>query len=130
MLSFVLALAVAAQSDATTSTRQAYSACLREHLDTSLEGNVAPDRFEATIAGQCTGQATAFRDALIQRDVRGGGNRARAEEDAGVIMEDMRVNYVERYRDEVDAATPPPPPEPEPEPPAEEPQPETPETPE
>ena len=105
MLSFVLALAVAAQSDATASTRQAYSACLREHLDASLEGNVAPDRFEATIAGQCTGQATAFRDALIQRDVRAGGNRARAEEDAGVIMEDMRVNYVERYRDGVAAST-------------------------
>ncbi len=114
MLSFALALAAMVQTDAINSARQAYSTCLRQHVSSSLERNVTPEAFEQGIAGQCTDRATAFRDALVQRDVRAGGGRARAEEDAQVTMEDMRLNYIEMYRDEVAAAAPRPQPSSEP----------------
>jgi hypothetical protein len=125
MLSTLLAFAIAAQADATVTTRQAYSACLREFLTRSMERRMAPAAFEAAIAGQCADRATAFREALVQRDQRAGGGRQRAEQDARTTMEDMRANFVERYRDEMDASAPPrpePAAEPEPEPEAEAPE--------
>ena len=108
MLSFALALAAMVQTDAINSARQAYSACLREYVTTSMEGGITPDAFEASIADQCADRAAAFREALIERDVRAGGSRARAEEDAQMMMEDMRVNFVDLYRGEMEAAAPPP----------------------
>ncbi len=123
MLSFALALAAMVQTDAINSARQAYSACLRGYVTTSMEGAMTPEAFEANIASQCTDRATAFREALIQRDVRAGGARARAEEDAQMMMEDMRVNFIDLYRGEMEAAAPAPQP-------AEEPQVVAPETPE
>lgn len=115
MLSILLALA-AAQADVTVTTRQAYSTCLRDFMRASVARRMTPDAFEAEIANQCTDRAAAFRDALVQRDQRAGGNRARAEEDAQTTMEDMRVNVVERFRDEMDAVAPAAQPEPAEEP--------------
>lgn len=111
MLSFALALAAMVQTDAINSARQAYSACLRDYVTTSMEGGMTPDAFEASIAGQCADRSAAFREALIQRDVRAGGARARAEEDAQMMMEDMRVNFIDLYRGEMEAAAPAPQPE-------------------
>lgn len=116
MLSLLLALAAAVQTDAINSARQAYSTCLRDYMRASLEGDMAPDTFEAALATQCTDRAGSFRTALIDRDVRSGGNRARAEEDANMTMDDMRANTVERFRDEYSVAHPEPAETPEPAP--------------
>lgn len=106
MLSLLLALAAAAQTDAINTARSAYSTCLRDYMRASLERDTAPDAFETALATQCTDRAGAFRAALIERDVRSGGARARAEEDANMTMEDMRANTVERFRDEYSMAHP------------------------
>ncbi|MBX3562460.1 MAG: hypothetical protein KF780_11690 [Sphingomonas sp.] len=106
MLSILLALAAMGQTEAINTARQGYSSCLRQYLNESMEQNVAPDAFERGIGAQCTSQATSFREALIQRDVRAGGGRARAEEDARITMEDLRANFIEMYRDEMGAAAP------------------------
>ncbi len=108
MLSFVLAFAAMVQTEAINTARQAYSSCLRQYLNTSMERNVTPDAFEQGIAGQCTDRGEAFRTALIDRDVLAGGGRATAEQDAQSTMEDLRLNFIEMYRDEMAAAAPPP----------------------
>lgn len=125
MLSILLALAAMGQTEAINTARQGYSACLRQYLTASMEAGMTPDAFEAGIETQCVDRAAAFRQALIERDVRSGGGRARAEEDAQMTMEDMRANFVERYNDETEAAAPAPQPAEEPQ--TEEPQAETPE---
>lgn len=106
MLSFVLGLAFAMQNDAINASRQAYSTCLRDYMRAQLAADAQPAAFETALPNQCTDRATAFRQALVDRDVRAGGGRARAEEDAQMTMEDMRANTVERYRDEYSMAHP------------------------
>lgn len=102
----MLALAFALQNDAINASRQAYSTCLRDYMRAQLAADAQPAAFEAALPNQCGDRATAFRTALVDRDARAGGNRARAEEDAQMTMDDMRANTVERYRDEYSAAHP------------------------
>lgn len=106
MLSFVLALAFAMQNDAINTSRQAYSTCMRDYLRAQLATDTQPAAFEAALPNQCTDRATAFRQALVARDVGAGSARARAEEDANMALEDMRATAVERFRDEYSAAHP------------------------
>lgn len=106
MLSFVLALAAAAQADGATGARQAYATCLRETRTASVNRNIAPDAFGQEAATRCAGQATAFETALVRRDTGAGVNRTQATADARSILSDMRDNAVEYYRDEYAAAHP------------------------
>ena len=102
MFSSVIALVAAAaamQADPVNNTRRAYSDCLRAYMRAQLEQRVEPPAFESSLASQCTDRAAAFTAALIQRDSRAGGGRARAEEDARLTMEDMRATTVEYYVD-------------------------------
>lgn len=102
MISGLLALAASAaalQADPFNDARRAYSDCLRDHMRAQLEQGVDPAAFEASLGDQCTDRAAAYTAALVQRDTRTGGNRARAEEDARMTMEDMRATTVEYYSD-------------------------------
>lgn len=103
----MLALAAtAAQGDATNTSRQAFSTCLRDYMRTSLEQRMEPAAFEAAVPQQCADRGATFRAALVDRDARTGGGRARAEEDAQMTMDDMRAATVERYRDQLEASGP------------------------
>ena len=98
----IMALAAAAasmQSDPVNNARRAYSDCLRTYMRAQLEQRAEPAAFEAALASQCTVRGAAFTAALVQRDSRAGGGRARAEEDARMTMEDMRATTVEYYQD-------------------------------
>ncbi len=111
MLSSLLALAAAAvsmQADPVNSARQAYSDCLRSYMRAQLEQRAEPAAFEAAIANQCADRATAFTSVLVQRDARSAGNRARAEEDARMTMEEIRATTVEYYTDYHSSNTMPP----------------------
>jgi hypothetical protein len=102
MFSTLIAMTVAAaglQADPVNHARRAYSDCLRVYMRAQLEARTDPAQFESSLGAQCTSQATAFITALVQRDSRAGGGRARAEEDARFTMEDMRATTVEYYRD-------------------------------
>lgn len=102
MFSILIALSAAAtamQADAINSARRAYNDCLRSYMRAQLEQRTEPSAFESALAQQCTDRGAAFTAALIQRDSRTGGSRARAEEDARMTMEDMRATTVEYYND-------------------------------
>jgi hypothetical protein len=102
MISALLATALALtamQSDAANSARRAYSDCLRTFMRASLQQRMEPAAFETAMGNQCTTQATAYRAALVQRDQRAGGSRARAEEDAQIMIDDTKANVLEYYRD-------------------------------
>ena len=94
-----LSLAAAMQSDVANQARRDFSTCLRTFMRASLEQRMEPAAFETAMAGQCTTQATAYRTAIVQRDQRAGGNRARAEEDARIMIDDTKANVLEYYRD-------------------------------
>jgi len=110
MLSSVLALtlgAAAIQGDP-NATRTAYSTCLRAYMRTSLEQRMEPAAFETGMNSQCTSEAGAYRAALVARDARTGGSRARAEEDAQMTIDDAKANTLEYYRDYHSSNTMPP----------------------
>ena len=95
----LVAAAAAMQADPVNNARRAYSDCLRSYMRAQLEQRVEPSAFESALSGQCTDRGAAFTAALIQRDSRAGGGRARAEEDARMTMEDMRATTAEYYAD-------------------------------
>lgn len=109
MISSLLALALAAaafQADPVNDARRAFSTCLRTFANASLERRMEPPAFETALGTQCSGHAATYRTALVQRDARVGGGRARAEEDARIMIEDSRANVLEFYRDSFQAAAP------------------------
>ena len=102
MFSSMIALAAAAaamQADPVNNARRAYSDCLRSYMRAQLEQRTEPAAFTTALPSQCTDRGAAFTAALVQRDARAGGGRARAEEDARMTMEDMRATTVEYYSD-------------------------------
>lgn len=97
MISSVLALIAVVgggQSDTTRTSREAFANCLRTYVERSIQDRMAADRFASEYPQQCTAQETAYRDAVI-RSFR--GNRAEAEEMAGLEIEDARTSYREVY---------------------------------
>jgi hypothetical protein len=102
MFSTIFAMSAAAaamQADPVNNARRAYNDCLRSYMRAQLEQRVEPSAFETALSGQCADRAAAFTAALVQRDARTGGSRARAEEDARMTMEDMRATTSEYYTD-------------------------------
>jgi hypothetical protein len=101
MISTVIALALAAApaqaSDTTRSAREAFTACLRAFVESSIQGGKSAEAFTAEYAQQCTTQEQAFRDAVIRRDTANRSTRASAEESANLEVEDARVNFSERF---------------------------------
>lgn len=100
MISSLIALTAAMaamQADPVNNARRAYADCLRSYMRAQLEQRTEPAAFESALATQCTDRAAAYSAALVQRDSRVGGSRARAEEDARMAMEDMRTTTIEYY---------------------------------
>lgn len=98
MLAMTLA-ATAAQADPVNDARRAYSECMRNFMRTSLQQRMEPTAFETALEGQCTDRAVSYREAMIRRDQRTGGGRARAEEDANTTIQYTKENTLEYYRD-------------------------------
>lgn len=96
---FVLALAAAAMqaSDATRSAREAFSACLRTYVSTSLDANMAVAAFNTAYPQQCTQQEAAFREAILRRENSARATRASADQTANEEILDVRTNFKERY---------------------------------
>jgi cell division septation protein DedD len=100
MISFVLALHAAAfsmQSDTTRSSREAFTACLRRFVDSSLEANKTREEFTSLFPQACTPEQNAFRAAIIARDTANRSTRANAEDAANLEVEDARVNFNDRF---------------------------------
>ena len=101
MISSVLALIAAASaaqaSDTTRTAREAFTTCLRTYVNHSIEARTEAAAFETEYPQQCTAQETAFREAIIRRDVAMRSTRNSAEESARLEIEDARANFSERF---------------------------------
>ena len=101
MISSMLALSLAAvslQSDTTRSAREAYSACMRQLMQTSVDAQTSPADFEAAAGSRCTAQEEAYRRAVVQRETAIRATRASAEQTANDEVGEAKLNWLERYR--------------------------------
>ncbi len=104
MISSLLALlaaataAQAAASDTTRSSREAFVACLRAFVDSSLQAGKTLEAFQAEFPQQCAAQEAAYREAIVRRDTAARIARAAAQEAANLEVEDARVNFSERFQ--------------------------------
>jgi hypothetical protein len=77
--------------------RQQYSRCLRAFVDSKLEERMSVADFGTAITTACSEQETRYRTAYIAAATRAGDPRARAEQDAGVEVEDLRDNFKAQF---------------------------------
>ena len=96
MLSSLLALAMAMQSDTTRTSREAFTRCLGQFVD-SAQARKTADQFRTEYAQACMAEQTAFREAMIRRDMGMRSTRASAEESASLEVQDARDNYLRAH---------------------------------
>ena len=100
MISSVLAVAMAAwmqPADTTRASREAFSACLRTYVDRATSSRTSASDFATAYPQQCAAQQTAYREAVIRREVASRASRTDAQESADLEIEDQRTNFRERF---------------------------------
>ena len=98
MLAIIVAATAAQATDTTRGAREAYSSCMRQFMQRSVEAGTTPADFEAALAQQCTAQETAYRSAVVQRETAIRATRASAEQTASQEVGEAKLNWLERYR--------------------------------
>lgn len=84
-------------SDPSTAARNAYTHCLRQFMDRSLNDRMSLGDFRSALPQQCAEQEQAFRQALIAREASFRTPRAEAEEMATMEVEDARSNFLQLF---------------------------------
>ncbi len=100
MISSVLVVAMAAwmqPADTTRASREAFTGCLRTYVDRATQNRMSAADFASAYPQQCVQQQTAYREAVIRREIASRQSRANAEESANMEIEDSRLNFRERY---------------------------------
>lgn len=83
----LLALSSAQQMrDPTTQPRDAYTACLRAFMNTSIRERMAEAAFTAALPQQCANEERAFREAIAQRER---GYRTPAAEVEQIVTDEL-----------------------------------------
>ena len=117
MISTALVLVSAAMamqvSDTTRPTREAFTHCLRVFVDNSTRDHKTLEQFNASYPQACATEQTAFRQAIIQRELGSHQSRTSAEESANSEVEDARANFNDLFQmslppQQVAHSTPPP----------------------
>ena len=85
-------------SDTTRAAREAFTHCLRTFVDNSTRDHKTLEQFNAAYPQACAAEQTAFRQALIQRDMGMRSTRASAEESANSEVADNRTNFNELFQ--------------------------------
>ena len=109
MISLAVAAALlltAAPSDNFGSSRQAYSACLQEQVDSNLKKKAAVADFDSAVTTSCARQEAAFRAAVIAKQMSMKASRQDAEQAAADWVADFRANAAQNYEDMVAATAP------------------------
>jgi hypothetical protein len=109
MISYALAAAfllAAAPSDSFGSSRQAYSTCLQQQLDSNLKKKASVADFDSAITNSCARQEAAFRAAVIAQQMSMKASRKDAEQAAADWVSDFRANAAENYEDMAAAGAP------------------------
>ena len=98
MMASMLALAFAAQAtDTTRSAREAFNACLRTYVNTSVEAHRSTADFQSAYAQQCAAQEAALREAIVRRETALRATRANADQSARDEIDEARNNFRERF---------------------------------
>jgi len=97
MLSSLLAMAMVMQADTTRAARETFTRCLNQFVESSVSARKTQEQFTAEYPQACAAEQTAFREAVIRRDMAMRSTRAGAEQSASLEVEDARVNYSERF---------------------------------
>lgn len=97
MLSSAFAAALALLSmqqvrDASTTTRDAYTECLRTYMNTAIRERTAADAFRAALPQQCQDQERAFRAAIAARERGFSTPASEVTQIANDEVEDARSN--------------------------------------
>ena len=102
MISTALVLISAAMSmqasDSTRAARESFTHCLRVFVDNSTRDHKTLDQFNTAFPQACATEQTAFRQAIIQRDMATRSTRATAEESANLEVEDARANFNDLFQ--------------------------------
>ena len=85
-------------SDTTRASREAFQRCLGGFVDRSVRENKAVDAFNTEFPQACAAEQTAFRNAIIARDMASRATRAGAEDAANLEIEDARFNFNDRFQ--------------------------------
>ena len=80
-------------SDTTRAARETFTHCLRVFVDHSTADHKTLEQFNAAYPQACAAEQTAFRQAIIQRDMASRSTRASAEESANLEVDDARANF-------------------------------------
>ncbi|MBV9882586.1 MAG: hypothetical protein JO276_06215 [Sphingomonadaceae bacterium] len=90
----IVSAAMALQaSDTTRAARESFTHCLRVFVDASTHAHKTLAQFNTEYPQACPAEQTAFRQAIIQRDMASRSTRASAEESANLEVEDARANF-------------------------------------
>jgi len=97
MISTALVLITASMSmqasDTTRATRETFTRCLRVFVESSTRDHKTLVQFNAAFPQACATEQTAFRQAIVQRDMAMRSTRSTAEESANLEVEDARANF-------------------------------------
>jgi hypothetical protein len=97
MISTALVLITASMSmqasDTTRAARETFTRCLRAYVESSTRDHKTLVQFNAAFPQACAAEQTAFRQAIIQRDMAMRSTRSTAEESANLEVEDARANF-------------------------------------
>ena len=93
----MLALAMMMQSDTTRASREAFTACLGRFVEASMRERKTAEQFRTEFAAACATEQTAFREAIVRRDMAMRATRASAQDAANLEIEDARANFADRF---------------------------------
>jgi hypothetical protein len=93
----IATMALQGGADTTRPARVAYTTCLRQFVDRSMQERMTQEAFDAAFPQQCQPQLTAFRTAIIARENALRATRANAEETASLEIEDSQVNQRDMF---------------------------------
>ena len=94
----LMALAAATQSgDPSQSARNAYTACLRRFMNTSIQSRMAEPAFNEALPQQCQDEERAFRAALVTRERGYRTPAAEVEQIATDEVNDARSNFRDQF---------------------------------
>ena len=106
MLVMMVMLAMAAPNPRTLDPpRKAYSACIRQFENKSLEAKMGAAAYATAVKGACASEAAALAKALTEFDVAMGSKRAAAAATAASDVADYVLTSEERFRDMVTPAS-------------------------
>lgn len=93
----IAASALSMQADPTRRPREAFTACLHNFVNSSVQARKSAEAFGTEFPQQCQAEERAYREAMIARDVAARISRADAEQAANEEIEWARQNGRESF---------------------------------